>query len=481
MRRRISINHSISKPVKTEAGHVSGAVIGEPGQEVRIYRGIPYAAPPLGELRWRPPQPVAHWSGTRQCTDFSKIAPQAALGDLPPFPQILPSSEDCLYLNILTPAKKTTDKLPVMVWLHGGGYQLGSASDPLTNVPRLPGYGVVIVNVNMRLNSIGLLAHPLLSKESPQGVSGNYMLLDMLASLHWVQRNIAAFGGDPKNVTIFGESGGGAKVANLMASPLAKGLFHRAVCESGTSVGLFMPGKPLKELEAMGEKFFAKLGVDKEKDPLAAARSLPWEEIIEADNTMMRELAMFGPGGLWEAAVDGWFLPDTPTNIFKTGKQNTAPLIVCANLGELTGPGVLVFPSLISDYVDMLSAVSKAGARGYACIFDHVPSKWKQEGCVSTHAMELGYVFGDWDNTSGNWLIVYFLAGPSGAKSPDPGLTHIDRKVSEAMMAMWAQFAKTGDPNVEGLVEWPAWEAAKDQYLCIAEPFQVRSGFSKVL
>ena len=469
------------EPIKTGSGYISGAVIGEPGKEVRIYKGIPYAAPPVGELRWKPPQPVSPWSETLPCTEFKPIAPQSILGDLPPFPQLFPSSEDCLYLNVLTPAKKATDKLPVMVWMHGGGYQLGNSSDPLTNAPRLPQHGVVLVNVNMRLNAIGLLAHPLLSRESPKGVSGNYMFEDMLAALQWVQKNIAAFGGDPKNVTIFGESGGGAKVANLMASPLARGLFHRAICESGTSVGMFSPGKPLKELEAMGEKFFAKLGVDKEKDPLAAARALPWEKIIETDNALTRELAMFGPTGLWEAAVDGWFLPDMPTSIFKASKQNTVPLIVCANLGEVTGPGVLVFPFLIPAYVDMLSAVSKAGAKGYACIFDQVPAGWKREGCISTHAMELGYVFGDWDNTTGNWLMLYFLAEQSGAKSPDPGLTDADRKVSESMMAMWAQFARTGDPNVKGLTTWPAYEETADQYLYIAETSKVKSGFSKVI
>jgi para-nitrobenzyl esterase len=469
----------VMEPVKTEAGYVSGAIIGEPGQEVRIYRGIPYAAPPVGELRWMPPQPVTPWSGTLPCTEFKPIVPQANLGDLPPFPQILPSSEDCLYLNVLTPAKKASDKLPVMVWMHGGGYQLGSGSDPLTNAPRLPQHGIVLVNVNMRLNTLGMLAHPLLSKESAKGVSGNYLFLDMLAALQWVQKNIAAFGGDPQNVTIFGESGGGVKVANLMASPLAKGLFHRAICESGTSVRAFSTSKPLKELGAMGEKFFAKLGVDKELDPLAAARALPWEKIIATDNTLIKELSMFGPEGLWDAAVDGWFLPDTPSNIFKAGRQNNVPLIVCANLGEVTGPGVLVFPFLIPGYVDMLSSVSQAGQKGYAAIFDHVPASWKREGCISTHAMELGYVFGDWDDKAGNWPMLYFLAGESGAKSPDPGLTDTDRKVSEAMMAMWTQFARTGNPNVKGLVEWPAYDAS-EPYLYIAEPLAVKSGFSKV-
>jgi para-nitrobenzyl esterase len=467
-------------PIKTENGYISGLVLGEPGKEVHAYLGIPHAAPPIGDLRWKPPQPVTPWSGSRQCTEFQPIAPQAMLGDLPPLPQFLPSDEDCLYLNILTPAEKTTDKLPVMVWLHGGGYQLGCGSDPLANAARLPQHGIVLVNVNMRLNTLGLLAHPLLSEESSKGVSGNYMFLDMIAALQWVQRNIAAFGGDPKNVTIFGESGGGAKVANLMASPLAKGLFQRAICESGTSIRAFSPGKPLKELEAMGEKFFAKLGINKEKNPLAAARALPWEKIIETDNTLTRELVMLGPEGLWEAGVDGWFLPDTPSSIFKTGKQNTVPLIVCANLGEVTGPGILVFPFLIPGYVDMLSSVSRAGQKGYAAIFDHVPAGWKQEGCVSTHAMELGYVFGDWDNKAGNWPMLYLLASQSGAKSPDPGLTDIDKRVSEAMMAMWTQFAKMGNPSIKGLIDWKAWQPDTDRYLYIAEPLQVRSGFSKI-
>ena len=152
-----------------------------------------------------------------------------------------------------------------------------------------------------------------------------------------------------------------------------------------------------------------------------------------------------------------------------------------SRLPNLTGSGVLVFPFLIPGYADMLSSVSQAGQKGYAAIFDHVPAGWKREGCISTHAMELGYVFGDWDDKAGNWPILYFLASQSGAKSPDPGLTDIDRKVSEAMMAMWTQFAKTGNPSVRGLTDWPAWEPDTDMYLYIAEPLQVRSRFSEIV
>jgi para-nitrobenzyl esterase len=328
---------------------------------------------------------------------------------------------------------------------------------------------------------MGLLAHPLLSKESPKGISGNYMFFDMIAALQWVQRNIAAFGGNPKNVTIFGESGGGAKVNCLMASPLAKGLFHRGIFESGAAGG-FSPGAPMKNLESIGEKLFARLGVDKEADPLRAARALPPGKIMEAESSLLKEL---GKGerarSLWDSAIDGQFLTDAPANVFRAGEQNPAPVVTSANLGELTGPGTLVMPFLIPDYVNVLKGVNISGQKGYACIFDQVPSKWRQEGCVSTHAMELAYVFGDWDNSTRWWPGIFnLLAKGSGAKTPDPALTDADRKVSENMMAMWARFAKTGNPNAEGPVAWPAYEPSTDQYLYIAEPLQVKSGFSKV-
>ena len=461
----------LTDPIEIESGYISGIVRGEAGEEVHVYRGIPYAAPPVGDLRWKPPQPVTPWSGTRVCTTFSDIAPQI-LGS--PHAGIS-QSEDCLYLNVLTPAKYATDRLPVMVWMHGGGYVAGHGNETLFNALPLPQHGVVLVTVNMRLGVLGLMAHPLLSQESPNDVSGNYMCLDMIAALQWVQKNIAAFGGDPDNVTIFGESGGSRKVIALIASPLAEGLFHKAIGESGVIWGTPHSNLlPLKDIEAIGEELFARLGVDKEADPLAAARALSWEKIIEVDSVMAQEAGK--DWGNWDITVDGWFMPDMPANIFQAGEQNAVPFIVGGNLGEITGPGTILMPEIIPTSVEMFSGASKAGVEAYAYIFDQVPSKWRQEGCIASHAMELPYVFGAVDIVM-EWASAMGLAG---AKSPDAGLTEADRRVSEAMMSMWTQFAKTGNPSVEGLVTWPAYEATTDQYLYITDPLEVRSGFSQI-
>jgi para-nitrobenzyl esterase len=370
----------------------------------------------------------------------------------------------------------------VMVWLHGGGLRYGNGNRPLYTSLGLPQHGVVLVTVNSRLGVLGLMAHPLLSQESPNNVSGNYLFLDLIAALQWVKRNIAAFGGDPDNVTIFGESGGGHKVVNLMASPLARGLFHRAICESGAvaeSGGSGFP-TPMKELEESGERLFAKLGIGKEPDPLAAARAISWEKIIEIDQALNIEMGpQFVFLGQWNTAVDGWLMPDIPPNTFKAGKQNAVPFILVANLGELTGPGYLIAPQLIPRYVDLLSGAPKVNVKGYACIFDQVPGNWRQEGGVSSHAMEMHYVFGALDNADA-WSKFFFLYGAAGAKSPAPLITDADRNVSEDMMMMWTQFALTGDPNIEGRVMWPAYEKATDQYLYINESLQVKSGFSRV-
>ncbi|HLC29863.1 MAG TPA: carboxylesterase family protein [Dehalococcoidia bacterium] len=469
-------------PVKVDGGYIAGTQVGEPGKEVHVYRGVPYAAAPIGDLRWKPPQPVEPWSGIREATVFSSMCPQRkaswVLGTI---------SEDCLYLNVFTPAEKTSERLPVMVWFHGGGYAVGSANQLPYTWPALPQHGVVMVGVNHRLGPIGLLALPELSKESPNGVSGNYMFLDLIAALQWVQTNIADFGGDPNNVTIFGESGGGGKADALMASPLAKGLFQRAILESGANserVGI-RGVRSLEEAEALGEQLVAKLGIPEDGDVLAALRATPYEQILEASADLSRELAEGMPVGegsvLDNLVVDGWFMTDTPANVFRAGEQNDVDLITSTNLGELTVENTVVYvPYLIGAYTIRLTAVGESGNNAYAALFTHVPSKWREEGILAFHSLELPYVFGLLAVLPNS---VYYnaWAQPSGVQSQDPGLTEDDQRLSEAMMTMWTQFAKTGNPSVEGLIDWPTWDPANDQYLDIAWPLEVKSGYSKIV
>lgn len=464
--------------VKLDTGYITGTVVNQSGREIYLYKGIPYAAPPIGELRWKPPQPAAPWSGVRACTEFSTQAAQYPDPNSPMAAKTLPSSEDCLFLNVLTPTKKTTDKLPVMVWLHGGGLRYGNGNFAFSVNLGLPLHGVVQVNINHRLGVMGLFAHPLLNRESPKHVSGNYMFLDMIAALQWVQRNIAAFGGDPNNVTIFGESGGGLKVATLMASPLASGLFQRAIVESG---GRYFDTVPLNEMEEFGERLFRKLGVDKENDPLAAVRKLPWETIINTDQELNAEM---GPEyvfmGPWQVVHEGWFLPDTLVNMFQTGRRNQVPYLMIANKGELTGPGMLIADMMIKDYLRLLTGPSTANSRGYTAVFDQVPEGWRREGCVAAHGMELHYVFGALDDAE-TWAASKGGYSTSGAKSPVPAISDSDRAVAEKIMRIWTNFARMGNPSVKGLIEWPAWDSKTDKYLLITDPLQIKHGYSDLV
>ncbi len=463
--------------IKLDTGYISGTTASHAGQTIYLYKGIPYAAPPTGELRWKPPQPAAPWSGVRECTEFSVQAaqyPDPNAGAM----RTQSSSEDCLYLNVLTPGTDPADKLPVMVWLHGGGLRYGNGNFPLSVNLGLPLHGVVQVNINHRLGVMGLFAHPLLTGESPHHVSGNYMFFDMIAALQWVQRNIAAFGGDPDNVTIFGESGGGLKVAALMATPLANGLFHRAIVESG---GRYFDTVPLDEMETFGEKLFQKLGVDKEKDPLAAVRELPWETIINTDQELNIEM---GPEylfmGPWQVVHEGWFLPDTLVNMFQAGRRNRVPYLMVANKGELTGPGSLIADMMIKDYLRLMSGPSDNNSLVYAAVFDRAPEGWKREGCVAAHGMELHYLFGALDDTDA-WAAAQPGYASSGAKSPVPEISDSDRKVAENIQTIWTHFARTGNPSVEGLIEWPAWDRETDKYLLITDPLQVNDGYTGLL
>jgi len=444
----------MNDPVKIDTGYVSGVVLGGVKKRVRVYRGIPYAASAAGEFRWRPPQPVEPWKGIRECTQWGNRSPQRpreGFGEI---------GENCLNLNVLTPAKKTNDCLPVMVWFHGGGLGIMTANSPLYCYTALPQHGVVVVTVNSRLDAIGYMAHPALTAESGNRASGNSGTMDLIASLKWVQRNITAFGGDPGNVTIFGESGGGTKVLSCMTSPLAKGLFHRAIIQSGSALTAENASTPLERAEGIGEKIVEHLGLSGEKDVLSALRAMPWVDVTKAGSKV---------GFFPNLTIDGYVLPGSVHNIFKSGKQIDVPLMVGANAGE---------EGELTQRVPFTAAnMANVSSKAYAYVFSHVPKKWTEEGCVAFHGIEVPYVFGYLRGLSDFTLIG--LSKRGGAKSGNPGLERIDDTIADNMMRTWVQFAKTGDPNVEGLTPWPPYEASTQRYMDFGKTFEVKSGIEK--
>lgn len=426
-------------------------------------RGIPYAKPPVGELRWQPPLPVKPWHGVLQATEWPNRAPQAedgiGLGTI---------SEDCLYLNLTAPAK--ADKpLPVMVFLHGGGLAVHTGNSEVYNNTALPQQDVIVVTVNMRLGAMGYIAHPALTAESEKSASGNYGTLDMIQALKWVRKYIHNFGGDPGNVTIFGESGGGTKVISLLTSPLAAGLFHRAIVESGSSsvIGL----RPTGDLETnytTGVALQEALGIEGDpSDPatLAALRAKSMEEIVAAQDAI-------GYGGA--LTIDGWVLQDDISNIFAAGNQNNVPLMCGAQTRDLGVDLTMGVPGLANG----MSAIQPDT---YVYVFSHLPANWRdQPKCGAFHGLELPYVFGLIPEGLDATIISYF-ATPSYCFF-EPGYDESDLKVAEYSVKMWAQFAKTGNPNypgiendIDGADQWPAYAAGQgnDYYLDIRDPLMV--------
>ncbi len=465
-------------PVRTENGLIEGTT--EDG--LSVYRGIPFAAPPLGELRWRPPQPAARWEGVRIADKFGPpcIQSNPAIAKLPQ------PSEDCLYLNIWSPAKSPQDRLAVMVWIHGGGFSAGATAERLYHGENLAKKGVVVVTIGYRLGALGFLAHPGLSAESPRRVSGNYGLLDMIAGLQWVQRNIAAFGGDPKRVTIFGESAGGIAVSMLCASPLAKGLFHRAISQSGGSFGPVRSGgggpgenmQALADAERAGEAWAEKLGA-KTVDEL---RKLPAEQILAASR---------GARGIAWPIVDGWVIPDDQFKLYQAGRFNDTPILVGYNSDEGASFGVPKTPEayiesvrqrygpfadkLIKLYPAGEGAVAKTArdltrdtafgwhtwvwarlqsrvgkSSAFLYYFDHhpeYPAGSPRAGFGAVHGAEVPYVFQRFD-----------IEGPNR-----PPSTETDRALADLIATYWTNFAKTGDPNGAGLPPWPAFSETRPQ------------------
>lgn len=478
--------------VKTTAGVVEG--LGRQASGVRVFKGIPYARPPLGELRWRPPQAVKGWEGVRRAEKFGPRCMQhPVFGDMNFRSDGM--SEDCLYLNVWTPAKSEKERLPVLVYFYGGGFIAGDGSEPRYDGEALARRGIVTVTLNYRLGLFGFLAHPELSQESPRHASGNYGLLDQAAALQWVRENVAAFGGDPRRITIGGESAGSASVSAQMASPLSRDLIAGAIGESG-SVLSTMRAVPLAQAEAEGTKFASEIGATS----LNALRALTTERLMEATSKQPFRFPI---------AVDGYFFTEPPQETYAAGRQAHVPLLVGWNSEEMTWRALLGGDEPTPENFE--KAVRKLyGARADEALRLYA-AKTREE--VLDAATDLagdrfiGYSTWKWfdlhTKTGGRNVYRYFYARPRPPMTPEmgdarPGLaggvvrgpnpnalatppargavhsaeieyalgnlatnkvyawTPDDYKVSELMQGYFENFVKKGDPNGRGLPLWPA-------------------------
>jgi para-nitrobenzyl esterase len=461
--------------ILTDAGLVEGAVSND--SKVHIFKGIPFAAPPVGALRWKAPQQVAKWGGVRKATEFGARCMQARIYDDMIFRDNGPS-EDCLYLNVWTPSTLVQARLPVMVWIYGGGFSAGSASEPRQDGENLAKKGVVVVSLNYRLGVFGFLSHPELSRESGHSASGNYGLLDQVAALDWVRRNIAAFGGDAENVTIFGESAGSFSVSALMASPLSQDLFQKAIGESGAFFGNTLPVKPLALAEEADQKFADSIGAHS----LEALRALPADALLKA--AVKAEDIRFRP------IVDGYFLPDYVRSIFASGRQSQIPLLAGWNADEGNfheffegaDPTAANFSTrahaLYGDKADALLKVYPAGTDDQAKrsaqdlggdrFIGYSTWKWIELQAATGNSRVFRYQFddappaakGSTEPTRGAYhsaeieFVFEALASKNLPWRPE------DEKLSDLMSSYWTNFAKTGDPNGPGLPQWPAYSSA---------------------
>jgi len=463
---------AVKEPIRLDAGQLGGSTESSPG--IRAFKGIPFAAPPVGALRWRAPQSVPKWSGVRSASKFGDVCIQPAgqgrlnIAFMEGSP---PASEDCLYLNVWTGAAAAREKRPVMVWFFGGAFTEGAGSVPLYDGDALARKGVVVVTMNYRLGPYGFFVHPALTAESPHKASGDYGLMDMLASLHWVQNNIAAFGGDPRNVTVFGQSAGAMAIASLVASPQAKGLFQRAISESGAWMGFGpVPGMRTRE---QAEEAGLKAATDAGVTTAAQLRAMS-----SADVT-----AKFRSAGM---LVDGWVIPEDPSTTFAAGRQNAVDVLVGSNKDDLSFVPVKSTPQqfeqqgrarwgdLADDYLNLYphstdaeaskSAADssndgafwhmrmyadyqvKRGNRAWLYYFaQNPPAPAGQPPLPAAHASEVPYVF----NNLGQAPLFpdSSVAALSAASAPD-------KRVADQMSSYWVNFARSGNPNGSGLPQW---------------------------
>ncbi len=454
-----------------------GAVRGVDDGRVKAWKGVRYAAPPTGDLRWRAPEQPRPWTEPADATRFAPISPQ------PPSPIPLDpgarQAEDCLFLNVWRPQK--SGRFPVMVWIHGGAFVNGGASPDVYDGRHFAKRGVVFVSFNHRLGRFGFFAHPALSSENPKGPLGNYGYLDQIAALRWVGKNVAAFGGDAGNVTLFGESAGGGSVNTLMVSPLARGLFHKAIVESGGGrAGGIMTPRNLKEAEAVGVAFAKLAGVTGEDAAaLAALRKLPAPDLVRGLNMA----SMGQQRDTWAGPmIDGQIVAEEPETAFRAGRQARIPYLVGANnrefgfmplppqavegmlarfgadkdavvaaydpektgdMGEV-GVGVMSDGAMVEPARLLARLSSAVGQPTFAYRFSYVASSIRKDVKGALHATEIPFVFET------------VRAKYGDATTPE------DEAIAAAANAYWVAFARTGDPNGGGQPKWPAYSAAGD-------------------